>query len=99
MLGVFNSKLESMRYAVYADLSRQLTSQERSSLFESLEASVPGSGCVGLQKGPNDEVYFSLEALSETAANAQAEHYMGIILHQAALDIEYTLTLQRMNHV
>jgi hypothetical protein len=82
-----------MRYAIYADLSRRLTEQERSALAEALDVSVPDSGCVGLQKGPNDEVYFSLEALSEAAARAQAEHYMNTMLQKVALSVEYALTL------
>ena len=86
-----------MQYAVYADLSRRLTEQERSSLFEALDANVLGSGCVGLQKGPNDEVYFALEALNEAAASAQAVHGMKLILQKAAFDVEYALTLQRMD--
>ena len=81
-----------MRYAIYADLSRRLTEQERSAFADALDASVPDSGCVGLQKGPTDEVYFSVEALSEAAARAQAEHYMSIMLQKVALNVEYALT-------
>ena len=88
MLGGFR-----MRYAIYADLSRRLTEQERSALAEALEASVPDCGCVGLQKGPNDEVYFSVEALSEATARAQTEHYMTVMLQKVALSLEYALTL------
>lgn len=86
-----------MQYAVYADLSRRLTEQERSALFEALDASVPGSGCVGLQKGLIDEVYFSLEAPSETTAGVQAERYMRAMLQKTELDVEYTLTLQKLS--
>ena len=87
----------TMHYAVYADLSRQLTVQERLSLSEALDVIVPGNGCVGLQKSPNDEAYFSLQALSEAAARALAERHMSAMLHKAALEVGYTLTLQRMN--
>lgn len=86
-----------MRYGVYADLSRRLTEQERSVLFEALEASVPDSGCVGLQNGPSDEVYFSLEALSEAAASEQAQRYLSMMFQRVALSVEYALTLQRMD--
>ena len=85
-----------MQYAVYADLSRRLAEHERSTLFEALEANVPGSGCVGLQKCPNDEVYFVLEALSEEAASTQAAHCMSLILQKTLVEVEYELTLQRM---
>jgi hypothetical protein len=60
-----------MEYAVYADLSRRLAEHERTALFKALEASVPGSGCVGMQKGPTDEVYFSLVAPSKEEASAR----------------------------
>jgi hypothetical protein len=86
-----------MQYSVFADLSRRLTEHERSALFEALDANVPGSGCVGLQHGPSDEVYFALEGPDEAAAIAQAAHYMDLILQIAALDVEYALTLQRMD--
>ncbi|MBN8422809.1 MAG: hypothetical protein J0L73_28130 [Verrucomicrobia bacterium] len=86
-----------MQFAVYADLSRRLAEHERSTLFEALDADVPGSGCVGLQKGPNDEVYFVLEALSEEQARAQAAHCMNLILQKALVEVEYALTLQRMH--
>ena len=61
-----------MRYAVYADLSRPLTGRERSAVCEALDATVLDSGCVGRQKGPNDEVYFCVDAISEEDAKAQA---------------------------
>lgn len=83
-----------MRYAVFADLSRPLTGQEQSAVFEALEASVPDSGCVGRDTGPNDEVYFCVEAFSEEDASAQAAGYMSIVLARAGLDVEYTIALQ-----
>lgn len=87
-----------MQYAVYADMSRGLTEHERSALFEALDAIVPGSGCVGIQQGPEDEVYFSLEAPSEAAASTQAGHYMNLILQKAGIDLKHTLTLERRDH-
>jgi hypothetical protein len=89
--------IPSMQYAVYADLSRRLTEHERSTLFEALDANVPGSGCVGLQKGHTDEVYFVLEALSEAGAREQAALCMNLILQNAPIHVEYELTLQRMD--
>ena len=84
-----------MEYAVYADLPRPLTKQERAAVFEALDETVPGSGCVGLHRGSKkEEVYFSLMAPSEPAAIAQADRYMREILHKATLEIEYTLGLQ-----
>ncbi len=85
-----------MEYAVYADLSRPLTEQERSTIFAALDAIVPDSGCVGLQKGPNDEVYFTVDALSLEEAKAQATQYMNQILNKVELDIGYTLELQKL---
>jgi hypothetical protein len=75
-----------VRYAVYADLSRELTTVERSAVIVALEANVPDSGCVGLQKGPNEEVYFCVEALSETEAGTQAAGYLTVVLEYAGLN-------------
>lgn len=83
-----------MCYSIYADLTRQLTRQERATLFEALDSTVPGSGPVGQQKGPHDEVYFSVDAPTKEKASEQAARYMGIILQKSGLDIDYTLTLQ-----
>ena len=83
-----------MRYAVFADVSRPLTRQEQTAVFEALEMSVPHSGCVGRDNGPNDFVYFDVEAPCEEDATAQARRYMDVVLQRAGLDVEYTLSLQ-----
>jgi hypothetical protein len=83
-----------MRYDVYVDLPYELTRQQRSTVFEALDATVPGSGCVGRQTGSNDEVYFSIEARTEEEARERAERYMSTILGKAGLHVEYAITLQ-----
>jgi len=83
-----------MEYSVYADLSRPLMGEERSAVAEALDASVPESGCVGIQSGSNDEMYFCVEAGSDAEAEAQAVRYAEIVFREAGLDMEYTLTLQ-----
>jgi len=83
-----------MQYAVYADLGRPLTDEERSAVAAALDAKVPGSGCVGMQNGPNDELYFCLEAAGDAEAEAQAVWYAALVFREAGLDAEYTLTLQ-----
>ena len=55
------------RYSVYADLSRRLTKQERLAIFEALETSVPGSGCVGPQ-----QIKLHRRLLCQTASAAAA---------------------------
>jgi hypothetical protein len=80
-------------YSVYADLSRPLTDQEQWAVFEALEASVPGSGCVGRQKQLNDEVYFCIEANSDEAARLQAASHADTVLKLAGLDVTYALEL------
>ena len=85
-----------MRFNVFADLSRPLTQEERSSLFASLDAIVPDSGCVGPHNGrPNDEVFFCVEAATENEARAQAASYMTATLQEAELDASYIIELQR----
>ncbi len=83
-----------MRYHVYVDLSRRLTEQERSAVFEALERHVPDSGCVGPQNAPEDEVYFSVQASSDEEASAVAARYISIVLTHAGLDTHYTISLQ-----
>jgi hypothetical protein len=92
-LGV--ADIQNMHYSVFVDLSRQLSIEERSSIFEALEANVPGSGCVGVDKGPPDEVFFGVEADSEKEASDKAKHYMSIVAQKTGLDAKYTVTLQR----
>lgn len=87
----------TIRYAVYADLTRRLTEEERSAIFAAIDSIVPDSGCVGLHKAPNDEVYFSLDATSEAAARDQAGTYINLVIQKAALDVGYKLELQRIN--
>lgn len=86
-----------MQFAVYVDLTRELTIEERSAIGEALDATVSEGGCVGLQNGPNDEVYFAVEAATEKEAAEQAKRYMDILLQAAAIDVEYELTLQSTN--
>ena len=83
-----------MLYAVYIDMPRQLTAQERLAVADALEAQVPSGGCVGLQKGPNDEVYFDVEAPSDKEAEALAARYISLVFQAAELDEEYTISLQ-----
>lgn len=86
-----------MRYAVYADLSSQLTGQQRTTLFEALDIVVPGSGCVGPDRRSNDEVYFSIDAQSADEAREQSSRYMEILLQKAGLvGTVYTIELQAM---
>ncbi|HET8669474.1 MAG TPA: hypothetical protein VFM05_02270 [Candidatus Saccharimonadales bacterium] len=89
--------LPMSRYDVYADLSRQLTNEERRAIFEALETIVPGSGCVGPQKRAEDEVYFMVEAPSDDEASALAAHYMNTVLKHAGVEAQYTLALQTLD--
>jgi hypothetical protein len=82
-----------MEYSVYTDFSRPLTNEERSIVFEALDANVPGSGCVGIQNGPNDEIYFCVEASADAQAQAQAIKYVGIIIREAKLSVTCTISL------
>ncbi len=78
-------------YAIYVDLSRLLSDQERSEVFEALDVIVPGSGCVGVQHGPTDELYFCVDAVSETEAKAVTDRYMRRIIDRAGLDVEFEI--------
>lgn len=67
---------------------------ERATLFEALDSLVPGSGCVGRQNGPNDEVYFSVSEETYEQAWQQAVRWMDIVLRNANLAVDYTIELQ-----
>ena len=76
---------------MYIDLSRLLSDQERSKAFSALDVIVPGSGCVGVERGPTDEVYFCVDANSETEAKALSDQYMHRIIKRAGLDIGFSI--------
>lgn len=84
-----------MLYSIYADLSRPLTDKERAQLFEALDAAVPGSGCIGRDRAPNDEIYFCVEASSDTEARVAAVRYVSGILAEASVEAEYTIDVAR----
>lgn len=89
-----SGQMASLDYFVYADLSRPLTPAERTTLFSALDASVPGSGCVGPQRNPNDEIYFTVDAASADAAHARADNYVRRILAEANLQVDYTIEVR-----
>jgi hypothetical protein len=85
----------TVQYAVFAAISRRLTEAERRTIFEALDANVPGSGHIGHEKkSAPDEVYFVIEASSEEIAKLQADAYMKLILQVAKSDVQYAITLQ-----
>jgi hypothetical protein len=82
-------------WSIYADLSRPLTHEERAAVGSALDDVVPSGGCVGLQNGPNDEVYFVVEAPSAIDARTAASRYVDVILDRARLaDVGYEIHLQ-----
>ena len=83
-----------MNFSIYADLPRPLTSTEREAVFAAIDEIIPGSGCVGRQKGPTDEVYFCVDAPDEAAAREQARRYVDTVLTRAGLPAEYELHCQ-----
>lgn len=78
-------------YGIYVDLSRLLSNQERSEVFDAVDAVVPGSGCVGVQRGTTDEIYFCIDAASETEAKAITDQYMRRITDRAGLDVSFSI--------
>ena len=49
------------------------------------------------QKGPNDEVYFSVESPSEEEARTDATQYMSTMLQGTGLHVAYTIELQAID--
>ncbi|MHA7628331.1 hypothetical protein [Corallococcus sp. M7] len=83
-----------MNWSVYADLSRSLTEAERGSVAQALDELVPGSGCVGPQKGDVDEVYFRVDAASSAEASVTAARLLDVILEKAGVQVRYEIQLQ-----
>ena len=83
-----------MNYSVFGGLSRPLSNEERSAIFDALETCVPDGGCVGPRSTPEDEVWFEVDAPSDEEASALAEHYMNIVITRSEVDVQYDITLQ-----
>lgn len=83
-----------MRFSVYADLSRPLTSDEQSLVFAALDVLVPDSGCIGPSRSGDYEVFFTVDAATREAAQKEAAGYLDAILHRAGVTVSYLLTLQ-----
>ncbi len=82
-----------MIFNVYADLSRALSEYERDAIADALDSTVPDSGCVGLQGGPFDEVYFTVTAANLDDARKRALTDMNTVLEQLQMEIEFSLEL------
>ena len=86
-----------MQYDVYVDMSRPLTVAERFDIFEALDAHVPHSGYVGLDKGPNDEMFFVVNADSDAEAVAQATRYAAMAIRESGVDVQYTVAMHTID--
>lgn len=79
-----------MLYLIYADLSRLLTNIERTELLVVLDALIDNSGCIGPQRFPSDEIYFTLEASTETEARTSASILLNSMLSKANIEAEFS---------
>jgi hypothetical protein len=82
-------------WSVSADVSRLLTEAERTAIADALDDIVEGGGCVGLQKGTTDEIYFVVDLASEEAARAEAIRCVDLALRKANVSISYVMNLRR----
>lgn len=83
-----------MRFNVFADLSRPLTLEEQTALFAAVDKLIPDSGCVGPNRSGDFEVYFTVDAPTQDAAQSEAQRYMSAVLACSNVSITYVLTLQ-----
>ncbi|MFP2904785.1 hypothetical protein ACLESD_06960 [Pyxidicoccus sp. 3LFB2] len=83
-----------MQWAIYADLSRGLSMEERLAIAEALDKLVPDSGCVGPNRAGVEEVYFCVEASTEAEARAEAHRYVDAVLRDADVKAEYGIYQQ-----
>lgn len=86
-----------MQFSVYADLSRQLTLEERTAVGEALDAIVPDGGCVGPQRRQDFEVYFVVEAANSEEAREQATRYMDSLLRRSEVELDYEISLHLLS--
>lgn len=83
-----------MRFAVFADLLRPITTEEHAALFASVVKLSPDSGCLGLNRSGNFEMYFTVDSPTQEAARSTAEGYMSAVLAATSISLAYVLTLQ-----
>jgi hypothetical protein len=82
-----------VRWHVYVDLARALTPEEQRTIFAAVDEIIPGSGCVGPQRGGKWELYFVVEASSTADATASATDYARAVLDRAGFTIAFALEL------
>lgn len=68
-----------MTWAVYADLSRPISADEQTAISAEIEHVIPGGGCVDPTRAA-PEVYFTVNAASQRAAEQQAKSYIDEVL-------------------
>jgi hypothetical protein len=83
-----------MRWAIFADLSRELSDVERGAVFAAVDEIVPGSGCVGPNRCGDEEVYFAVEAADAEAARVAAAALMDRVIAAAGVTVTYEITVQ-----
>ncbi len=83
-----------MRWSIFVDLDRPLAAQEQGDLFAALEELVPGSGCIGPDRGDVWEVYFAVEAPSADAARLVAGQSMERMIAASGVAVGYAITVQ-----
>lgn len=84
----------SVRFSIFADLSRPLTADEQGEIFAALDALVPNSGCVGPNRSGVYEVFFVVDADTSEAAQQEAARYMDAIVKCSGVAVGYEITLQ-----
>lgn len=82
-----------MRWSVFVDLARALSTGEQGEMFEALERLVPDGGCIGPQKS-RYEVFFVVEAPTSDDAHRQASAHMDAILRASGIDVSYSVEVQ-----
>jgi hypothetical protein len=85
---------QRVRWHVYADLSRPLTTTEQGAVFAAIDAIVPESGCVGPNASGCTEVYFVVEAASLEHAEVEAKRYLDSVLRSSGVGAANVVTLR-----
>jgi hypothetical protein len=78
------------QWAIYVDFVRPLAETERASIYEAVEATVPGGGCIGVwPRAVNDELYITVDADTDDEARARAEAHVVAVLEKARVAVGY----------
>lgn len=84
-----------MHWPVYVDMSRHFTDKEQAAVVAALDALVPGTTCIGINRIGIEEISFTVEAPSAALAREAAAHAINSMLAKVQLPLTFDIVLGR----